>query len=214
MHTATHCNALQHTASHTAAHCTALQHTATHNSHNTHFVASSTSTPAHTATHCNTLQHTATHCTALHHAAPHCTALQHTTHTSWQAHHRLLNTLQHTATHCNTLQQTATHHNTHHTPRGKHNIDSCLYTSSLECPTTCPPQPTLLPTGTTAATNAARGKGVTYIAGGQGGIPLHARFVKMTHTLQHAAGSFGGVRLPQQHRVNISHSQLYTDCES
>jgi len=50
-HTATHCNALQHshfnTLQHTAAHCNTLQHTATHCNNLT-------------ATHCNALQRTAT----------------------------------------------------------------------------------------------------------------------------------------------------------
>jgi len=95
VHTATHCNTLQHTTithcntlQHTATHCNTLQHTAAHAQH-THcgcecaLCRAPYSTLQLLATHCNTLQRTATHC----------------------------NTLQHTATHYITLQNTATHCN-------------------------------------------------------------------------------------------------------
>ena len=82
VHTATHCNTLQHKATHhntlqhTAVYCNTPQRTASH-----------CNTPQHTATHRNTLQHTATHCNTLQHTATHC------------------NTPQHTAIHCNTLSE-------------------------------------------------------------------------------------------------------------
>jgi len=85
-HTATHCNALQRTATH-ATHCDALSRTATH-----------CNTLQRTATHCNALQRAATHCNTLRRTATHCDALQHTaTH---------CNALHRTATPCNTLQRT------------------------------------------------------------------------------------------------------------
>ena len=120
---ATHCNALQHTATKTLqraanvpldmlilgvqsqqVHCNTLQHTATH-----------CKTLQHSATLCNTLQHTATHCNRL--QQTHCN--KHTATyfngAARYAHSRCAvtaGTLQHTTTHCNTLQNTATHCNT------------------------------------------------------------------------------------------------------
>ena len=69
--TATHCNALQHTATHRNTHCNTLQHTTTHcNTQECssivsflHYNAQDTPPPSlatDIATHCNTLQHTAT----------------------------------------------------------------------------------------------------------------------------------------------------------
>ena len=67
--TAAHCNILQHTAIkhpaiHSATHCNTLQRTATH-----------CDILGHTATHCNKLQNTATHCYTLKYAATHCNTL-------------------------------------------------------------------------------------------------------------------------------------------
>ena len=67
-HTATHCNALQHTATQiamqrTATHCNTLQQ-------NYRCLTDKT-----TSAHCNTLQHTATHYDAQH-TATHCNTLQ------------------------------------------------------------------------------------------------------------------------------------------
>jgi len=81
-HTATQCNALQHTLGMTEMlwRTTQLQHTATHC--NTAQRLQHTATPCNilqrTATHGNTLQHTAAHCSTLHRKATHCNALQHT----------------------------------------------------------------------------------------------------------------------------------------
>jgi len=61
--TATHCNALEHTA----MHCNTLQCTATH-----------CNALQHTAMHCNTLQNPATHCSMLRRTATHCNTLQRT----------------------------------------------------------------------------------------------------------------------------------------
>ena len=87
-HSATHCNALQHTArqidlfrGETHSRCTYI-------------------TLQQPATHCNALQHTATHCNTLPYFEVKLTQDVRTTH---------CNNLQHTATHCNTLQRTATH---------------------------------------------------------------------------------------------------------
>ena len=102
-----------------ATHCDALQSTATYcNKHNDSLWTriDIRISPIHqNFTHCDTLRHAATHCNTLHHTIAnilthfrhipthnftHCNTLQHTaTH---------CNTLQHTATHCNTLQHTAT----------------------------------------------------------------------------------------------------------
>ena len=100
LHTATHCNTLQHLQhmKHTATHCNTLQHTATQ--YNTLQL---------TATHCNAGRNNYVHASKRtvsrlchnNHSATHCNTLQHT-----------CNILQHTATHCNTLQHTATHCNT------------------------------------------------------------------------------------------------------
>ena len=111
-HTATHCNALQHThmgraAAPSVRHrnaagaailfkeccCSVLQHTATHNA------------LQRTATHYNALQRTTMRCNALQHTAAHCSTRQHTT--------TCYIVLQHTATNCNARQRFATHCNTH-----------------------------------------------------------------------------------------------------
>ena len=99
LHTATHCNTLQHrnstrrqivacTALATPFHCISLQFTATQ---------------------CNTLQHTATHCNTLQHTTTQeiCASADRCMRSSGYA-----ISLQHTAIHCNTLQRTATHCNT------------------------------------------------------------------------------------------------------
>ena len=75
-HSATHYNALHHTATH------CITHIATHCIPN---IATHCNTQQHTATHCYTLQHTATHCNTLQHTATHC------------------NTIQMQEAHCNTL---------------------------------------------------------------------------------------------------------------
>ena len=134
--TATHCKALQHTATHCNTHiicsslsavllevidtkciivCScllrALQHTAAH-----------CNTLQRTATHCNALQRTATHCNTLQHTAKRCNTLQHTHHllkppasTARSHRHKMYNCLlvpsASTATHCNILQHTAAHCN-------------------------------------------------------------------------------------------------------
>ena len=69
-----------------ATHCNALQHTATHCCTQEGWIT--TNTLQHTATHCNTLLHTQegwittntlpTHCNTLQHTATHCNTLQHT----------------------------------------------------------------------------------------------------------------------------------------
>ena len=84
-HSATHRNALQHTAM-LYIECVAL------------VILGMRVVIEHTATHCNTLQHTATHCNCntLQYTAIHCSTLQDTA--------TRCNTLQHTAAHCNTLQ--------------------------------------------------------------------------------------------------------------
>jgi len=99
LHTATHCNTLQHTATH--GYC------ATPQSSLDWFKADLSARPdlihrkiPHSA-HCNTLKHTGTRCNRLQQTATDCNRLQQT------ASH--CNTLQHTATHCSTLQHTATH---------------------------------------------------------------------------------------------------------
>ena len=77
LHTITHCNTLQHTATHTlivegkvvlhtATHCSTLQHTATHT------LTLEGKVVQHTATRCNTLQHAATRCNTLQHTATRC----------------------------------------------------------------------------------------------------------------------------------------------
>jgi len=102
--TATHRNAVQHTAArcnalqHTTAHCNTLQYTVKHRKDtqqytSTHYCntlptwppllkfwfVSGMCTLQHTATHCNTLQHTATHCNTLQHITMHCnTSKRHT----------------------------------------------------------------------------------------------------------------------------------------
>ena len=72
---------------HTATKCNALQHTATHFLHATqHSVAQAATCHVHftcsilqqSATHCNKVQRTATHCNTLQHTATHCNTLQHT----------------------------------------------------------------------------------------------------------------------------------------
>ena len=140
VHTATRCNALQHTVIHCNTHhqvkcrhavghretgksCThdpvkyTVQHTATHCNAQTGKSSiryQVKCTLNHTATRRNTLQHTATHCHILQHTATHCNTLQHTaTH---------CNALQHTATHCNALQRTATHRNTHYQVKCRHAV--------------------------------------------------------------------------------------------
>jgi len=62
---------------HTATHCTALQRTATH--HNTYTYGNNALPPlrVNTCMHCNALQRPATSCNALQHTATHCNALQH-----------------------------------------------------------------------------------------------------------------------------------------
>jgi len=112
-HTATHCNALQHTAPQSLSLesiwylvysqvsfqrnvaketcCNELMHTAIPCT--TAFVSWKylvCGHPSYCTTHCNTLQHTATHCDTLQHTATHG------------------KTRQHTSTHCNTRQHTAT----------------------------------------------------------------------------------------------------------
>jgi len=138
VHTAIHCNTLQHTATHvlrtgytdgrSSVHCIVMQHA------------------TQCSVHCKTLQDTATHCNirtknrthrwneqcTLHRDATQYKTKQHTeTHydtlqltlarcnTRTESRECMLqhitthhNTLWHTATHCNTLQHTATHCNT------------------------------------------------------------------------------------------------------
>jgi len=116
---------------HTATHCNALQRTATHQRYNvgmnreTFVPTPSLSSVSHSepivyclrclqdwlaATHYDThvlLQHPATPFNTLQRTATHCNALQHTTILM-----SFCNTLQHPSTHCNALQHTATHCNT------------------------------------------------------------------------------------------------------
>jgi len=87
LHTATHCNKLQQTATHTTTHCSIVS---LHESDSS----------LHTATHCNKMQLT------LHH-----TATQTAIHCNTVSLHDSDSSL-HTATHCNKLQHTATHCNT------------------------------------------------------------------------------------------------------
>ena len=99
MHSAIHCDALQHyvqNIAHAATRCNTIHHNATHCSALQHTVILC-STLQHTVTPfntmCNTLQHTATHCNTLQHTATHCDATRPTTLC---------------ATCCNTLQHPAT----------------------------------------------------------------------------------------------------------
>jgi len=103
LHTATHCNTLQHTChtlQHAATHCNTLQHTATHYN-----------TLQHTATHCNTQQHTAIYCNTP--ATPRPVAAE--AMTTFGCHTSTLLSVDEscqTTTHYNTLQHTATHRHT------------------------------------------------------------------------------------------------------
>jgi len=145
LHTAAHCNTLQHTT---------LQHTATHIcmshlSHTYEWVVSRIWVMSHVrmtnvrilhvtrmsmssiwmnyVTHMKThTQGTATHCNTLQHTATHYNTLQHMSHI-WRHTRRALQhtakhckTLQHTATHCNTLQHTAIHCNTYEETHAGH----------------------------------------------------------------------------------------------
>jgi len=80
VHTATHCNALRHTAMHTATHCNALRHTAIH---------------------CTTLSHTDTRIISS--LLPRHHTMQHTA-TPYNTLQQPCNTLIHPATNCNTIE--------------------------------------------------------------------------------------------------------------
>ena len=135
MHTATHCNTLQHT--HTIDHIDpCLQDSYLYcGSPSIHIPRQYCDTLQHTFKHCNTLPNTASHCNSLQLTAAHCSTLQHThmirsyrpmfatqPFVLWVAvnPYALNNTATHCNTlpnaHCNTLQQIAAHCNSlHHT---------------------------------------------------------------------------------------------------
>ena len=114
-----------------ATHCNALQHTATH------CISVNTRLFSHKETYiCSTLQHTATHCNMLQHNAHKefgfviCVNKR-----SIQSKDiYICSTLQHTATRCNTLQHTATYYNTlrHNAiPSVKRDLHRCQETNEL-----------------------------------------------------------------------------------
>ena len=106
-HTATHCNALQHTA--TLQRWAQILKSQLITSDVHIYICPKTHRKQHTATHCNTLQRTATDCntTAMGTHSQKVSSILVIFTYIYIPRPMKSNTLQHTATHCNTLQHTA-----------------------------------------------------------------------------------------------------------